>query len=350
MHNIGKKVLIIEKRNHLAGNIYTKKINNINVHYYGAHIFHTSNENVWNFVNMFTKFNNYINSPIANYKGEIYNLPFNMNTFNKLWGVITPEEAKQKIRSQVLASGITTPQNLEEAAISMVGTDIYYKLIKGYTEKQWERPCKELPPSIIRRLPVRFTYDNNYFNDSYQGIPLDGYTLMIQNMLKGIEVKLNTDYLSNRSYFDSISKKVLYTGAIDEFYDYKFGTLEYRSLRFEHEILKGVENYQGNAVVNFTSINEPYTRILEHKHFEFSKVPDTIITREYSVSWKKGDERYYPVNDSLNNSLYEKYKEISSNQNKFIFGGRLAEYKYYDTHITIQKSLELFEHEARINL
>jgi UDP-galactopyranose mutase len=345
MHRMGKKVLVIEKRNHLAGNIYTKKMNNINIHFYGAHIFHTSNEKVWKFINQFTQFNNYINSPIANYNGEIYNLPFNMNTFNKLWGVITPNEAKAKIKEQVLASGLTNPRNLEEAAILMVGTDIYYKLIKGYTEKQWERSCKDLPAAIIKRLPVRFIYDNNYFNDKYQGIPLDGYTSIVEKMLHGIEVKLNTDYFSNREYFDSLAMKVLYTGAIDEFYDYKLGTLQYRSLRFEHEILKGVENYQGNAVVNYTSLNEPYTRILEHKHFEFSKEPDTVITKEYSVSWKKGDERYYPINDELNNALYEKYRELSLNQYKHLFGGRLAEYKYYDTHITIEKALALFESE-----
>jgi UDP-galactopyranose mutase len=268
-----------------------------------------------------------------------------MNTFNKLWGVITPNEAKAKIKEQVLASGLTNPKNLEEAAILMVGTDIYYKLIKGYTEKQWERSCKDLPAAIIKRLPVRFIYDNNYFNDKYQGIPLDGYTSIVEKMLHGIEVKLNTDYFSNREYFDSLAMKVLYTGAIDEFYDYKLGTLQYRSLRFEHEILKGVENYQGNAVVNYTSLNEPYTRILEHKHFEFSKEPDTVITKEYSVSWKKGDERYYPINDELNNALYEKYRELSLNQYKHLFGGRLAEYKYYDTHITIEKALALFESE-----
>jgi len=341
----GKRVLLIEKRNHIAGNIYTNKQKGINIHVYGAHIFHTSNEKVWNYVNQFVKFNNFINSPIANYNGEIYNLPFNMNTFNKLWGVIKPQDAFKIIKEQADREKIIEPKNLEEAALSMVGRDIYEKLIKGYTEKQWEKPCTELPASIIRRLPVRFTYDNNYFNDRFQGIPINGYTELVEKMLEGIEVKLGVDYFQNRSYFDSLAEKVLFTGAIDEFFDYQFGVLEYRSLRFENEIHEGLENYQGNAVVNFTSKREPYTRIIEHKHFEFSKAPDTIITKEYSINWKKGDERYYPVNNSINNALYEKYKEHALSFKKFIFGGRLAEYKYYDTHITIEKALELVQKE-----
>jgi UDP-galactopyranose mutase len=348
MNKLGKKVLVLEKRNHIAGNIYTKKQSGINVHVYGAHIFHTSNEKVWKFVNQFVTFNNFVNAPIANFNGEIYNLPFNMNTFNKLWGVIKPEDAKRIIEEQARKENIVNPTNLEEAALSMVGRDIYEKLIKGYTEKQWEKRCTDLPASIIKRLPVRFTYDNNYFNDKYQGIPVNGYTELVEKLLGGIEVRLNTDYLSNRSYFDSIAKKILFTGAIDEFYDYIFGVLEYRSLRFENELLTNVENFQGNAVVNYTSKNEPYTRILEHKHFEFSKAPDTIITKEYSVSWKKGDERYYPINNLENNSLYERYKEHSLKQNKHIFGGRLAEYKYYDTHITIEKALDLVQKELSI--
>lgn len=345
MARIGKKVLILEKRNHVAGNIYTNKQHGINVHVYGAHIFHTSNEKVWKFVNQFVTFNNFINAPIANYHGEIYNLPFNMNTFNKLWGVIKPEEAKKIIEAQAKKENILNPTNLEEAALSMVGRDIYEKLIKGYTEKQWEKLCTELPASIIKRLPVRFTYDNNYFNDKYQGIPVNGYTELVEKLLTGIEVRLNTDYLSNREFFDSMADKILFTGAIDEFYEYKFGVLEYRSLRFENEVLHNVDNYQGNAVVNYTSKMEPFTRIIEHKHFEFSKAPDTIITKEYSASWKKGDDRYYPINNQENNVLYEKYKTHASQQHKYIFGGRLAEYKYYDTHITIEKALDLVQKE-----
>ena len=338
MNKKGKKCLVIDKRNHIGGNIYCENIEGVNVHKYGAHIFHTSNKEVWEYVNQFCEFNNYINSPIANYKGEIYNLPFNMNTFNKLWGVVTPEEAKAKIEEQKKEFSIIEPKNLEEQAISLIGKDIYEKLIKSYTEKQWGRKATELPAFIIKRLPVRFTYDNNYFNDRYQGIPIGGYTKIIEKMLNGIEVKLNTNFFDNREYFENIAEKIVFTGMIDEFYNYKFGKLEYRSLRFETEILDE-ENYQGNAVVNYTEREIPYTRIIEHKHFEFGKQEKTVITKEYPSEWKEGDEPYYPVNDEKNNKLYEKYKEIAEKETNIIFGGRLGEYKYYDMDKVIEKVL-----------
>lgn len=338
MNKKGKKCLVIDKRNHIGGNIYCENIEGINVHKYGAHIFHTSNKEVWEYINKFCEFNNYVNSPIANYKGEIYNLPFNMNTFNKLWGVVTPKEAKAKIEEQKKEFFITEPKNLEEQAISLIGKDIYKKLIKGYTEKQWGRKATELPAFIIKRLPVRFTYDNNYFNDRYQGIPIGGYTKIIEKMLNGIEIKLNTNFFDNREYFENIAEKIVFTGMIDEFYNYKFGKLEYRSLRFETEILDE-ENYQGNAVVNYIEREIPYTRIIEHKHFEFGKQEKTVITKEYPSEWKEGDEPYYPVNDEKNNKLYEKYKELAEKEESVIFGGRLGEYKYYDMDKVIEKVL-----------
>ena len=342
-HKAGKKCLIIEKRSHLGGNVYTENIRGINVHKYGAHIFHTSNKQVWDFVNSFVEFNRYTNSPIANYKGKLYNLPFNMNTFYQMWGVTTPKKAAEKIALQRQEADIVNPQNLEEQAISLIGKDIYYTLIKEYTEKQWGRKATELPAFIIKRLPVRFTFDNNYFNDKYQGIPLGGYTALIEKMLKGIEVRLNIDYFNNKSYFDSIADKVIYTGEIDHYFDYCFGHLEYRTVRFETELLKGVANYQGNAVVNYTDAETPYTRIIEHKHFEFGQQPDTIISKEYSTEWKPGDEPYYPVNDDRNSALYAKYRELANRQDKVIFGGRLAEYKYYDMHQVIERALNLAE-------
>lgn len=332
--NKGYKVLVIDKRNHVGGNIYTEKREGINVHKYGAHIFHTNNTEVWNYLNQFCTFNRFTNSPVANYKGELYSLPFNMYTFNKMWGVITPEEAEAKIEEQ--KKEITgEPKNLEEQAISLVGRDIYEKLIKGYTEKQWGRDCKELPSFIIKRLPVRLTFDNNYFNALYQGIPIGGYTKMIENILKGIEVKINEDYLDRKDYWDSLANKVVYTGPIDAFYKYMLGTLEYRSVCFENEIINK-PNFQGNAAVNYTDKETPWTRIIEHKWFEFGKdedgndLPKTIISKEYSSEWKPGDEPYYPVNDKKNSELYEKYKNIAVQEEKVIFGGRLGEYKYYD--------------------
>lgn len=339
MNKKGKKCLVIDKRNHIGGNIYCENIKGINVHKYGAHIFHTSNKEVWKYINQFCEFNNYINSPIANYKGEIYNLPFNMNTFNKLWGVVTPKEAKAKIEEQKKEFSITESKNLEEQAISLIGKDIYEKLIKGYTEKQWGRKATELPAFIIKRLPVRFTYDNNYFNDRYQGIPIGGYTKIIEKMLDGIEVELNTNFFNDREYFENIAEKIVFTGMIDEFYNYKFGKLEYRSLRFETEILNE-ENYQGNAVVNYTEREISYTRIIEHKHFEFGKQEKTVITKEYPSEWKAGDEPYYPVNDEKNNKLYEKYRELAKKETNIIFGGRLGEYKYYDMDKVIEKVLK----------
>ena len=335
----GKKCLIIDKRSHIGGNIYTEEIEGINVHKYGAHIFHTNNKDIWDYVNKFAQFNRYTNSPIANYKGEIFNLPFNMNTFNKMWGVITPKEAKEKIEEQRRENYTEYPQNLEEQAINLVGIDIYEKLIKGYTEKQWGRSCRELPAFIIRRLPVRFTYDNNYFNSYYQGIPVGGYTSMIESMIEGIDVKLNIDYLKDKEKWNNIADKVVYTGAIDAYFNYKFGVLEYRSVRFEEEILD-CENYQGNAVVNYTDREIPYTRIIEHKHFEFGTQPKTIISREYSAEWKLGDEPYYPVNDSRNNELYDKYRMLTKEEGKVIFGGRLGEYKYYDMDKVIESALK----------
>jgi UDP-galactopyranose mutase len=334
----GKTCLIIDKRGHIGGNIYTEKIEDIQVHKYGAHIFHTSNKEVWNFVNQFAEFNRYTNSPVANFHGEIYNLPFNMNTFHQMWGVTTPKEAMEKIEQQRSESYVENPQNLEVQAINLVGRDIYEKLVRGYTEKQWGRPCTEIPAFIIRRLPVRFTYDNNYFNDPYQGIPIGGYTAMVEKMIDGIEVKLDTDYLENKHYWDSMADRIVYTGPIDAYYHYQYGVLEYRSLLFETEILDH-DNYQGNAVVNYTDRETPYTRILEHKHFEFGTQPKTIITREYSVEWKRGDEPYYPINDEKNSVLYGKYKALTELESNVIFGGRLAEYKYYDMDKVVEVSL-----------
>lgn len=340
----GKKCLVIDRRDHMGGNIYTENVEGINVHKYGAHIFHTSNLKIWEYVNQFVEFNRFINSPIANYKGEIYNLPFNMNTFNKLWGVVTPEEAIDRINEQKKEAGIGKPENLEEQAISLIGTDIYEKLIKGYTEKQWGRSAKELPPFIIKRLPVRFTYDNNYFNDKYQGIPEGGYNVIIEKMLEGIEIKLKTDFFENRYELESLAEKIVFTGMIDEFYDYKFGNLEYRSLEFENEVLDK-QNYQGNAVVNYTDRDTPFTRIIEHKHFEFGTHEKTVITKEYPAEWKKGDEPYYPINDIKNNEKYKKYKELAEKEDNVIFGGRLATYKYYDMHQVIGAALNTVEKE-----
>ena len=336
----GKNCLVIDKRPHIGGNIYTKEVEGINVHEYGAHIFHTSNHEVWKYIQQFATFNRYTNSPIARYRDEIYNMPFNMNTFNKLWGVITPEQAKKKIEQQIKESGIIEPKNLEEQAISLVGRDIYEKLVKGYTQKQWGRRCDELPSYIIKRLPVRFTYDNNYFNDLYQGIPIGGYTPIIEKMLEGIDIRLNCDYFSKRKELETIANKIVFTGMIDQYYDYCFGELEYRSLRFETEILES-ENYQGNAVVNYNEYEIPYSRIIEHKHFEYGKQEKTVITREYPATWKKGDEPYYPMNDEKNNCLYEKYKALADKENKVIFGGRLGMYKYYDMHHIISEALEM---------
>ncbi|MBR6610562.1 MAG: UDP-galactopyranose mutase [Oscillospiraceae bacterium] len=340
----GKKCLVIDKINHIAGNIYTYECEGINVHQYGAHIFHTNNKQVWEYVNQFAQFNRYTNSPVANYKGEIYNMPFNMNTFNKMWGVITPQEAKAKIEQQRAEAGITEPKNLEEQAISLVGTDIYEKLVKGYTGKQWGRPCTELPAFIIKRLPVRFTYDNNYFNALYQGIPNGGYTQMVANMLGDVEVKLGVDYLKNKAELDKLAKKVIYTGPVDAYFDYKLGALQYRSVRFETEILD-TDNYQGNAVVNYTDSETPYTRIIEHKHFEFGTQEKTVISREYSAEWKPGDEPYYPVNDDKNSALYTQYKALADQEENVIFGGRLGEYKYYDMDKVIEVALAVAEKE-----
>lgn len=342
--NKGKKVLVIDKRDSVAGNIYTEEVEGINVHKYGAHIFHTNDKEVWDFVNSFATFNRYTNSPVANYKGELYSLPFNMYTFNKMWGVVTPEEAAQKIEEQKKSAGITEPKNLEEQAISLVGTDIYEKLIKGYTQKQWGRPCSELPSFIIKRLPVRLTFDNNYFNALYQGIPMGGYTKMVENMLDGVEVKLGCDYLKHKSELDALANKVIYTGAIDAYFGYKLGALEYRSVRFETEILDK-PNYQGNAVVNYTDAETPFTRIIEHKFFEFGTQPKTVISREYSSEWKLGDEPYYPVNDEKNGNLYAKYKSLAEKEKSVIFGGRLGEYKYYDMDAVIASALALCKKE-----
>lgn len=337
-HKLGKSVLVIDKRPNIAGNVYTEEIEGINVHKYGAHIFHTNNEEVWEYVNRFAKFNRFTNSPVANYHGELYSLPFNMYTFNKMWGVVTPQEAAAKIEEQKKAAGIEEPRNLEEQAISLVGSDIYEKLVKGYTEKQWGRTCKELPAFIIKRLPVRLTFDNNYFNALYQGIPIGGYTQMVANMLEGIEVKLNVDYLENKKKWDSIADKIIYTGPIDAYFDYELGALEYRSVRFETEVLN-MPNFQGNAAVNYTDSETPWTRIIEHKWFEFGNQPKTVISREYSSEWKLGDEPYYPVNDEKNSKLYEAYKQLVSNESNVIFGGRLGEYKYYDMDAVIASAL-----------
>lgn len=334
----GYSCLVVEKRGHVGGNIYTKEVEGIQVHEYGAHIFHTSNNEVWEYIRQFAEFNRYTNSPIAYYKGEIYNMPFNMNTFNKMWGVVTPEQARKKITEQIEKYGVAEPKNLEEQAINLVGKDIYEKLVKGYTEKQWGRRATELPPEIIRRLPVRMTYDNNYFNDCYQGIPIGGYTQMIERMLDGIEVRLDTDYLEEKEELDNICHKIVYTGPIDAYYDYKYGELEYRSVRFETEVLDE-ENHQGNAVVNYTEYEVPYTRIIEHKHFEFGTQPKTVVSKEYSAPWKRGDEPYYPVNNERNNLLYEKYASDAAREEKVIFGGRLGKYKYYDMHHIVAEAL-----------
>ena len=339
----GKSCLIIEKRNHLGGNIYCKEVEGITVHEYGAHIFHTSDKKVWNYVNRFIEFNNYINSPIANYYGEIYNLPFNMNTFSKMWGIKTPAEAKAKIdeqRSQIIGE----PKNLEEQAISLVGQDIYQKLIKGYTEKQWGRDCKELPAFIIKRLPVRYTYDNNYFNDRYQGIPVGGYNVLIERLLESCDVRLNVDFLQDKENLSSLANKIVYTGTIDSYYGYQYGALEYRSVRFESEILDE-QNHQGVAVVNYTDRETPYTRVIEHKHFEFGTQPKTVVTKEYSADWKLGDEPYYPVNDEKNQKVYAQYETLSKNEPNVIFGGRLAEYKYYDMDKVIASALDAAQRE-----
>ena len=334
----GKTVLVIDKRPHIAGNVCTQQIEGIHVHVYGAHIFHTNNKVVWDYVNQFAEFNRFTNSPVANYKGEIYSLPFNMYTFNQMWGVVTPQEAAAKIEEQRREAGITEPKNLEEQAISLVGTDIYEKLIKGYTEKQWGRPCRDLPAFIIKRLPVRLTYDNNYFNALYQGIPMGGYTKMVANMLDGIEVRLNVDYLANKAELDALANKVIYTGPIDAYFGYKLGNLEYRSVRFETEVLD-IPNFQGNAAVNYTDRETPWTRIIEHKWFEFADQPKTVISREYSSEWKPGDEPYYPVNDQRNGELYQQYKALADAEEKVIFGGRLGEYKYYDMDAVIASAL-----------
>lgn len=338
----GKSVLVIDKRSNIAGNIYTEEIEGINVHKYGAHIFHTNNKQIWEYVNQFTEFNRFTNSPIANYHGELYSLPFNMHTFNKMWGVVTPEEAEAKIEEQKNDAGVTNPRNLEEQAISLVGTDIYKKLVKGYTEKQWGRSCSELPAFIIKRLPVRFTFDNNYFNALYQGIPIGGYTKMVSNMLEGIEVNLGVDYLDNKAEYNQMANKVIYTGAIDAYFDYKLGTLEYRSVRFDTEVLDK-SNFQGNAVVNYTDAETPWTRIIEHKWFEFGSQPKTVISHEYSSEWKPGDEPYYPVNDEKNSMLYVQYRNLAKNEEKIVFGGRLGEYKYYDMDSVIASALEMCE-------
>ena len=348
----GKRCLVIDKRQHRGGNVYCEETEGINVHKYGAHIFHTSNREVWDFVNSIVEFNRYTNSPVANYKGKLYNLPFNMNTFYQMWGVITPQQAKEKIEEQKAAAveamkkaGITEPRNLEEQAISLIGTDIYEALIKGYTEKQWGRKCTELPAFIIKRLPVRFVYDNNYFNDKYQGIPVGGYNKLIDGLLDGVEVKTGLDFFENRAYWENLAEKTVFTGKIDEFYDYRYGKLEYRTVRFEEEI-HDCTNYQGNAVVNYTEKEVPYTRIIEHKHFEMfgaevDNCPKTVISKEYSTEWKDGMEPYYPVNDEKNSTLYARYKELADKEENVIFGGRLAEYKYYDMAPIIEKVLNI---------
>lgn len=350
--NAGKKVLVVEKRRHVGGNIYCEKVEGINVHKYGAHIFHTNNRQTWDFVNSLVEFNRYTNSPVANYKGELYNLPFNMNTFHQMWGVITPGEAMAKIGEQralvldaMRSEGISEPRNLEEQARLLIGNDIYEKLIKGYTEKQWGRKCSELPPFIIKRLPVRFVYDNNYFNAKYQGIPAGGYNVLIDRLLEGIEVRTSTDYLADREYWNSIADKVLFTGPIDAYFDYCYGKLDYRTVRFETEVMD-TSNYQGNAVVNFTDSETPYTRVIEHKHFEsfgddVYANPKTVVSREFSVEWSEGLEPYYPVNDSHNNLLYSKYRSLADNERHTIFGGRLAEYKYYDMDKIVELAFDM---------
>ena len=346
----GKSVLVIDKRPNIAGNVFTEDIEGIHVHKYGAHIFHTNNKKVWNYITQFAEFNRFTNSPVANYHGELYSLPFNMYTFNKMWGVVTPEEAEAKIEEQKREAGITEPKNLEEQAISLVGKDIFEKLIKGYTEKQWGRDCKDLPAFIIKRLPVRLTFDNNYFNALYQGIPVGGYTQMVANMLDGVEVRLEEDYLEKKAEYDALADKVIYTGPIDAYFGYSMGYLEYRSVRFETELLDK-PNFQGNAAVNYTDRETPWTRIIEHKWFEFGRdaegndLPKTVISREYSSEWKLGDEPYYPVNDEKNGALYEKYKELAQAEKHVVFGGRLGEYKYYDMDAVIASALDMCEKE-----
>lgn len=344
----GKRVLVIDKRPNIAGNIYTEEIEGINVHKYGAHIFHTNNKQIWEYVNQFAEFNRFTNSPVANYNGELYSLPFNMYTFNKMWGVVKPEEAEAKIEEQKKMAGIKEPRNLEEQAISLVGTDIYERLVKGYTEKQWGRPCSELPAFIIKRLPVRFTFDNNYFNALFQGIPIGGYTKMVANMLEGVEVKLCTDYLENKEAYEKIAMKVIYTGPIDAYYKFQLGTLEYRSIRFETEILDK-PNFQGNAVVNYTDAETPWTRIIEHKWFEMGTQPKTVISREYSSEWKRGDEPYYPVNDKKNGALYAEYRKLADQEKRVLIGGRLGEYKYYDMDAVIYSALDMCARELSVN-
>ena len=345
----GEKCLVIDKRPHIGGNVYTEEIAGINVHKYGAHIFHTSDRRIWEYVNSFVEFNRYTNSPVAKAPdGRLYNLPFNMNTFYQMWGVQTPGEAQAKLEEQraeavlrMKADGITEPRNLEEQALALIGRDIYERLIKGYTEKQWGRKCSELPAFIIRRLPVRFTFDNNYFNDLYQGVPIGGYTRLIEKMLEGVEVRLNTDYFANRDYFTSLANRIVYTGEIDRYFDYRFGALQYRTVNFETQLLSGTANYQGNAVVNYTDVAIPYTRIIEHKHFEYGTQPDTVISREFSKEWQLGDEPYYPVNDDRNGALFRRYKELADKDSGVIFCGRLAEYRYYDMHQIIARALDL---------
>ena len=340
----GKKVLVIDKRSHIGGNIYTEEVEGIQVHKYGAHIFHTNDKRVWDYIGAFAEFNRYTNSPVANYRGELYSLPFNMYTFNKMWGVITPREAQEKIAGQRAAAGITEPKNLEEQAISLVGTDIYERLVKGYTQKQWGRPCTELPSFIIRRLPVRFTFDNNYFNARYQGIPIGGYTAMVERLLEGIDVRLEAEYLADKAGWDALADRVVYTGAVDAYFGYCYGPLEYRSVRFETEVLD-TDNYQGNAVVNYTDAETPYTRIIEHKHFEFGTQPKTVISREYSQEWQPGTEPYYPVNDEKNTALYSRYQALADREEKVIFGGRLGQYRYYDMDAVIASALDAAERE-----
>lgn len=359
MNKKGRRVLLIDRRSHIAGNIYTEDVKGIQVHRYGAHIFHTSDKKIWKYVNQFAEFNHYINSPVANYKGEIYNLPFNMNTFNRMWGVVTPEQAKEKIAEQIANLHIKEPSNLEEQALSLVGKDVYEKLVKGYTEKQWGRSCKELPAFIIKRLPLRFTYDNNYFNDRYQGIPIGGYTIMVEKMLEGIEVKTGISYkdfaveeerdgrMCAVDRQGNTYEKIVYTGMIDEYFDYALGHLEYRSLQFETEILADCDNYQGNAVVNYTEREIPYTRVIEHKHFEFGTQKGTVITREYPALWKEGEEPYYPINDEKNDALLKKYQELARTKPHVIFGGRLGQYRYYDMDKVIAQALQAVEQEQR---
>jgi UDP-galactopyranose mutase len=347
MNKNGKSVIVIEKRDHIGGNVFTEEISNINVHKYGAHIFHTDDKDVWDYIQQFAEFNRYTNSPVAIYKDELYNLPFNMNTFHQMWGVKTPGEAKEIIESQRKEANIRNPKNLEEQAISLVGRDIYEKLVKGYTEKQWGKKCTDLPTFIIKRLPVRFTFDNNYFNDKYQGIPLGGYTKIVEKLLDGIEVKLNTDFFQDKEKWENIADKIIFTGMIDQYFDYRFGELEYRSLRFEHEI-HGVENYQGNAVLNYTDREVPYTRTIEHKHFEGIESGKTVVTTEYPMTWKRGNEAYYPVNDEKNMELLGKYEKLADDKENMVFGGRLGRYKYYDMWETIAESLKLVEKELKL--